>query len=67
MMYNKIHQLAILYYLCSINSLAPMRCGNNLKNIIYEHMLGIKLMSISCEIALGWMSQNTFDEKSTLV
>ena len=27
----------------------------------------IKLMSTSCEIALRWMPQNTFDDKSTLV
>ena len=27
----------------------------------------IKVMSTSCEIALRWMSQNTFDEKSALV
>ena len=32
-----------------------------------EHLLWIKLMSTSCEAALGWMPQNIFDEKSTLV
>ena len=30
-------------------------------------MLWIKFMSASCEIALRWMPQNTFDNKSTLV
>ena len=34
---------------------------------IDEHMLRIKFESTSCEIPLRWMSQNTFDDKSTLV
>ena len=32
-----------------------------------EHMLQIKFICISCEIATRWMPQNTFDAKSTLV
>ena len=53
---------------CIINSLAPGRCDCNLKSVISEHMLQIKFMSsTSVEIALRWMPQNTFDDKSTLV
>ena len=48
-----------------VNSLFPGRCGCNLKSVIYELMLRKKFMSISCEIALGWMTQNTFDYKSS--
>ena len=49
--------------------LAPGGCSINLdfKSVISEHKLQIKLMSISCKIALRWMPQNTFDGKSTLV
>ena len=50
-----------------INSLAPGRYGGNSKSVIFEHMSWIKFISTSCEIALKWMSKNTFDEKSTLV
>ena len=53
---------------CIINSLAPGRCDFNFKSVISEHMLQIKFMtSTSVEIALRWMPQNTFDDKSTLV
>ena len=51
-----------------INSLAPGRCGSNfIKSIISEHMLWIKVRGTSCKMALRWMSQNTVDDKSTLV
>ena len=38
-----------------------------LKSVISEHMLWIGFMIISCEIALMWMQQNTFDDETTLV
>ena len=44
------------------NSLAPGRCERNFINVIFEHLLQIKFMSTSCEIALKWMSQNPIDE-----
>ena len=47
------------------NSLTTGRCYNNFKSIISTHMLWIKFMST--EIPLTWMSQNAFDDKSTLV
>ena len=37
------------------------------KSVISKHMLRNKFMSASCEIALRWMPQNTFDDNSTLV
>ena len=39
----------------------------NFKSIIFQHVLWIKFMSTSYEIALKWMPQNQFDDKSTLV
>ena len=53
---------------CWKASLVPGRCGSNLKkNGIFENMLWIKFMGISCEIALRWKPQITFDDYSTLV
>ena len=46
------------------NSLVP---GSNFKSVISEHMLQIKFMSTSCEIAMMWMPRNTSDDMSTLV
>ena len=39
-----------------------MRSDSNLKSAISEHKLWIKFMSTSCEIALRYMPQKTFDE-----
>ena len=52
---------------CGINTLATGRCGKYFKSVTSEHMLWIKLRSVSCDVALRWMPQNTFDDKSTLV
>ena len=41
--------------------MAPERCGGNLISVIPKHMLQIKFMR-TCEIALMWMPQNTFDD-----
>ena len=42
--------------------MAIRSCGSNFKIVLSEQKLWIKLsMSISCEIALSWMPQNTFD------
>ena len=50
------------------NSYSPGRCGSNFKHVISEHMLWInKFMGTSCENALRWMPQTTFDDKWTLV
>ena len=49
------------------SSLAPGRFGNDFKSVILQHMLLIKFMSISGEIALMWMPQNTFDDRPILI
>ena len=49
------------------NTQSPGKYGSNLKSVISKHMLQIKFMSNSCEIALYQMPQNTFDDKPTLV
>ena len=49
------------------NSLATGRCGNKSKSVIFEHMLWIKFMGISCEIARKWMIQSNFDDEWALV
>ena len=41
--------------------------SNFVQSVMSEHMLRIKFTSTSCKIALGWMPQNAFDDKSTLV
>ena len=47
------------------NSLLPGRYGNNFESKISRHLLWIKFMSTSCEIALRWMPQHI--DKSVLV
>ena len=49
------------------NSLVPGWCGS-CKSLIFEHMfMMLRLMSTSCEIALRWIPQISFDGKSRLV
>ena len=45
-----------------IYSLVPGRYGSNHKTVISEHTLRIHFMD-TCEIALMWMTQNTYDNK----
>ena len=40
---------------------------SNFKSVISDHMIRMKSMRTSCEIALRWMPKSTFDEKSVLV
>ena len=47
-----------------VNLLAPGRCGNNFTSVIF--MLQVGFLNNSCEIALGCISQNPFNDKSTL-
>ena len=49
-----------------IYSLVTGRYGSNHKTVISEHTLRIHFMD-TCEIALMWMAQNTYDNKSILV
>ena len=48
-------------------SLAPERYGNDSKGVTSKHILQIMFMGTSCKIALRWIAQNTFDDKSALV
>ena len=50
-----------------VNLLSPGGCHSNFESVIYKHMLWIKFMSISCEIALRWMPQKFTNANSTFV
>ena len=51
---------------CSmLNSLSSHKYGDSFKSAISVHVLWIKFMSTYCEITLRWMSQNTYNDKST--
>ena len=50
-----------------INSLAPGRCGCNVKLVIFKLTSRVHILSIWCEIALRWMPLDFTDDKSTLV
>ena len=49
-----------------VNSLVSGICGNNSK-VFSLNSLWVKWMSMSYEISLGWLWENTFHDKSTLV
>ena len=55
------------YNVTWFNSLTPGRFGNNFNSVNSEYMLWIKSLGASCEIALGWITQNIFNDKSTLI
>ena len=44
-------------------SLAPGRCGGDLKNVILELILQIDILSNSCEITLKWMVLDLTDNQ----
>ena len=46
--------------------MGPRRYGNDFQSFIFEHMLRIKFMNTSCEMALKCMPQNNFDGKSIM-
>ena len=45
----------------------PLQYISNFKSVVCKHILPVKIMSTSYELALSWISQNTFDYKSTLL
>ena len=49
-----------------ILSLASSKRGNDFQGIIFGHVLRVKFMNTSCDMTLGWIKQNPFDDKSTL-
>ena len=54
-----LHMLTVSLF----NSLAPGRWCTNFGSVISKDMLPIRFMSISCDITLRWMPQNTVDTK----
>ena len=50
-----------------LNSLVPGWCACKLKLAVFEHILKIAVLSISCEIVLRWMPQDLIDVYSTSV
>ena len=62
--YCGIHSL--LSHVSQINSLAPGRCGSDLKVYIFKLSLWIWLLGNSYEIALWGMPRNSTDDRSTL-
>ena len=63
---------ASLVYQCSaampvFDSLAPGRCCNNLKSMIFKLITQNSSLGTHCEISLTWMPQNLTNEKSTMV
>ena len=51
-----------IFDVCCINTLAPGRCKCNIKYILFKLIPWIDILSISCEIALGWMPQDLTDD-----
>ena len=49
-----------------IYSFAPVKSGSKLKRAIFEYMLRIKFMNSCRQIALKWMSQNIYADRSTI-
>ena len=65
-MWNLICFLLLISYLW-LNSLAPGRCGRNLKLVISKLIWRTDILSISCETALIWMSLDFTDDQSSSV
>ena len=64
--------VSLLMHICItwpqwVNSLAPGRCGNNFKRVIFKLTSRIWLFSNQYEIALGRMPLDPTDDKSKLV
>ena len=64
---NHLHQYCCDTVPLEINSLAPGKFEWNFKYVIFKWILVIDGWSISCEIALIWMSLDFTDDQSTLV
>ena len=62
--WDKVTQSLFINF--STNSLAPWRAGNNFKSIIFKLIIQNSCLGTHCEIALMWMPQNSFDDKSAL-
>ena len=51
----------------SVDSLAPGKCGCNVKSVIFILLSRIDFLSISCGITLRWMSEALTNDLSALV
>ena len=49
-----------------VNSSVPVRCGCNLKLVIFKLRSMIDVFCISCEIILRWMPQDLTNKKVTI-
>ena len=64
--------VSLLMHICFpqpqwVNLLAPLGFSSNFQSVILGYILPLKFTSTSCKIILRWMSQNTFDDTSTMV
>ena len=50
-----------------LNSLAPGRCGKNLKSMIFKRISQNSSLDTRCEITLRWMPQKSTSKNETLV
>ena len=57
----------IYVFMSCLNSLAPGKFEWNFRHVIFKQILVIDGWSISCQIALIWMSLDITDDQSTLV
>ena len=55
---SDIYQDTVWWYVHTSNHCPLRRCNYDIKSVIFEHILYIKLMSTSCGITLRWMSKN---------
>ena len=54
-------------YSMDINSLAPVRCGSNLKSVIFKCIMQRSSLVTSCEMALRWTPQYLTNDNSRIV
>ena len=48
-------------------SFFPRMCGNGFQSISFKLISWIEILSIFCKVIIIWMSQNSIDDKSTLI
>ena len=66
-MYKGVNFCEINIHSVWVNSLAPGRCGNNFKSVIFKLTMQTSCLGTFSWVAQRWMPQNLTNEKSTLV
>ena len=68
-MFLILSRLSLLYLFrnYAINSLAPVRCCSDFKNIIFELIMQDSILATHCDIVLMWMAENLTNNLSKLV